>query len=214
MKSTYYALTAVIIGGVLWYGLGTVRAQNVSPFVSQMGPGSSGSEVTKLQTFLASNPRVYPQALVTGYYGPLTEAAVRNFQIGYALPAVGRFGPATQTTANSLIATGKSIDVSAPDVSSTVTTLGTSATVSWNTSEQSMGTIYYATTVLPVTEASQSKQAPYVGGTAVADATWATSRSLTISNLLPNTQYHYRIVVTDLQGNVSVTNEQVFTTGN
>ena len=42
--------------------------------------GSTGADVTRLQQFLALDPAVYPNALVTGYYGALTEAAVKRFQ--------------------------------------------------------------------------------------------------------------------------------------
>ena len=42
--------------------------------------GSSGDDVTRLQQFLALDPSVYPEAIITGYYGALTEAAVKRFQ--------------------------------------------------------------------------------------------------------------------------------------
>lgn len=46
--------------------------------------GMSGSEVTKLQTFLAQDSSIYPQGLITGYFGPLTTAAAKRFQERYA----------------------------------------------------------------------------------------------------------------------------------
>ncbi len=42
--------------------------------------GDSGADVTRLQQFLALDPSVYPEMQVTGYFGSLTEAAVRRFQ--------------------------------------------------------------------------------------------------------------------------------------
>lgn len=42
--------------------------------------GDSGADVSRLQQFLALDLSVYPEALVTGYYGSLTEAAVKRFQ--------------------------------------------------------------------------------------------------------------------------------------
>ncbi|MFZ2886359.1 MAG: peptidoglycan-binding protein [Minisyncoccia bacterium] len=42
--------------------------------------GSSGADVTRLQQFLARDAAIYPSAKVTGYYGALTEAAVKRFQ--------------------------------------------------------------------------------------------------------------------------------------
>src|SRR3989338_8904446 len=38
--------------------------------------GVRGDEVTQLQEFLKQFPDIYPQGLVTGYFGPLTESAV------------------------------------------------------------------------------------------------------------------------------------------
>ncbi len=42
--------------------------------------GSGGDDVTRLQQFLALDPSVYPEGTVSGYYGGLTEAAVKRFQ--------------------------------------------------------------------------------------------------------------------------------------
>jgi peptidoglycan hydrolase-like protein with peptidoglycan-binding domain len=42
--------------------------------------GSEGDDVKRLQQFLALDPAIYPERLVTGYYGALTEAAVKRFQ--------------------------------------------------------------------------------------------------------------------------------------
>ncbi len=42
--------------------------------------GDTGDEVRKLQELLKSDPEIYPEGLVTGYFGPLTERAVRRFQ--------------------------------------------------------------------------------------------------------------------------------------
>ncbi|OGG57701.1 hypothetical protein A2765_06210 [Candidatus Kaiserbacteria bacterium RIFCSPHIGHO2_01_FULL_56_24] len=51
--------------------------------------GSSGADVTRLQQFLASDPNVYPEANISGYYGPLTEAAVKRFQCKYKIVCDG-----------------------------------------------------------------------------------------------------------------------------
>lgn len=51
------------------------------PLISRsLKRGSEGDDVARLQRFLALDPSVYPEARVTGYYGPLTEAAIRRFQ--------------------------------------------------------------------------------------------------------------------------------------
>ncbi len=46
---------------------------------------SSGPEVHELQVFLASLPGIYPEGLITNFYGPLTEKAVQRFQAEYGI---------------------------------------------------------------------------------------------------------------------------------
>lgn len=51
------------------------------PYISRvLRRGASGADVTRLQQFLALDPAIYPEAQITGYYGALTEAAVKRFQ--------------------------------------------------------------------------------------------------------------------------------------
>jgi len=63
----------------------TVPVSSECPEFSQrLYPGvsdaSAGGEVTILQKMLANDPSVYPEKLITGYYGPLTEKAVQRWQ--------------------------------------------------------------------------------------------------------------------------------------
>ncbi|MBI2610766.1 cupredoxin domain-containing protein [Candidatus Kaiserbacteria bacterium] len=51
--------------------------------------GAKGDDVTRLQQFLARDTAIYPEALATGYYGPLTEAAVRRWQAKYNIVSSG-----------------------------------------------------------------------------------------------------------------------------
>lgn len=72
-------------------------------------PGSSGSQVTALQNFLKSQgSNVYPEGLVTGYFGPLTREAVERFQEKYGIanegdPGYGLVGPKTRAKIGSLL---------------------------------------------------------------------------------------------------------------
>lgn len=51
------------------------------PHISRtLRPGATGDDVSRLQRFLALDPVIYPEAQITGYYGSLTEAAVKRFQ--------------------------------------------------------------------------------------------------------------------------------------
>jgi plastocyanin len=56
---------------------GAVQCPHISRSLKK---GSTGDDVSRLQRFLALDPAVYPEAMVTGYYGALTEAAVKRFQ--------------------------------------------------------------------------------------------------------------------------------------
>ena len=51
--------------------------------------GSSGDDVSRLQRFLAANPAIYPEGQITGYYGALTEAAVKRWQVKYNIVSSG-----------------------------------------------------------------------------------------------------------------------------
>src|SRR3989338_8164047 len=51
--------------------------------------GSSGDAVTRLQRFLAGDPGVYPEAAISGTYGPLTEVAVKRWQVKFNIVTSG-----------------------------------------------------------------------------------------------------------------------------
>lgn len=51
--------------------------------------GSEGGDVTKLQTFLSKDKTVYPEGIVSGYFGKLTEDAVRRWQAAHNVVATG-----------------------------------------------------------------------------------------------------------------------------
>ncbi len=49
----------------------------------------TGGEISTLQRFLARDASVYPEGLVTGYFGPATEAAVQRWQSAHGLLSFG-----------------------------------------------------------------------------------------------------------------------------
>jgi hypothetical protein len=71
-------------------------------FTKTLQKGMSDPEVTTLQQVLKTDSSIYPEGLVTGYFGSLTEAAVKKFQAKYGLDQVGIVGPATRAKLNSL----------------------------------------------------------------------------------------------------------------
>lgn len=65
--------------------------------------GLSGEDVEELQALLASDESIYPEGLVTGFFGPLTEQAVRRFQARANISQVGTVGPITRARINELL---------------------------------------------------------------------------------------------------------------
>lgn len=211
-RSFWFA--ALFLAALLLLGATVAYAQTV--FTQQMSIGSRGSEVSALQTYLATKTPHYPEALVTGYFGVLTQTAVQRFQCAEEIvcsgsPATtgyGRVGPKTLLQLN-LRAGGVigGADVSAPFIFGVTTaTSPNSATISFSTNEAARGTIYYAGGGLTLTEAAGLGFSPVVGGTAVtADANLKTAHAISITGLASSTIYFYTVQAVDASGNLSVT---------
>ena len=78
--------------------LSAAEAQDVVPltFARDLHQGKKGDDVAKLQAYLAGHG-LYPEALVTGYFGPLTQkAAVRFQKLNDITPPVGYVGSITR----------------------------------------------------------------------------------------------------------------------
>lgn len=73
---------------------------------SQLSNGSRGDEVRILQAFLAEDPAIYPQGIISGYYGPLTQKAVAEFQKNNGIDSVGIVGPKTIENINQILSNG------------------------------------------------------------------------------------------------------------
>ncbi len=184
--------------------------------------GSTGSEVTSLQTFLATDRSIYPQGLVTGYFGSLTKAAVTNFQIRNNIDAVGIVGPITRPVINAQMASGMTSTVSdglrgqlnAPAILNVgVSTGGNTAIVSWNTDESAKGIVYYGTSPLTLTE--NVNVINVSGGSAVmTDTAFRTSQNVSLQGLTPNTTYYYAVYSTNQANNSSVSWPATFRTTN
>ncbi len=59
---------------------------------SFLGLGSSGDDVRALQEFLAQDPTLYTEKLITGFFGSLTARAVQRFQERYDIASQGNLG--------------------------------------------------------------------------------------------------------------------------
>lgn len=204
------------------------NAQSVSSIATQLELGDSGPGVSALQTFLAADAAVYPEGLVTGYYGALTEAAVERYQCkngivcqgDAASTGYGRAGPSTLAKIQSQQGTSGGgvslppvgfptlLDISAPILSQpTSAIVGTTASIHWTTNELAHSRVRYATVPPALSQASFDAMA------SVYDPTFDTSSDVTLSGLLPHTTYHYVIESDDAVGNVQYGIDHSFTTG-
>ena len=184
---------------------------------SQLDFGEKNADVTSLQMFFKDNAVIYPEGLVTGYFGTLSRSAVQRFQEqnsivssgSAATTGYGRVGPSTRSRINILINQGGWVVsyMSGPwiyAVNNAITS--TSATFTWNTNENAAGKVFYST--IPITMNEGDINSVGFGSTngfvATNDNLVRTSQQVTIQNLQPNTLYYYVVVSTDTAGNVSV----------
>lgn len=77
---------------------GEVLGASDYQFTRHMGVGTTGEDVSELQKLLTTLG--YYQGPITGYYGPLTMAAVRAFQAANSIPQTGYVGPLTLAALN------------------------------------------------------------------------------------------------------------------
>jgi peptidoglycan hydrolase-like protein with peptidoglycan-binding domain len=94
-----------------------------------MRDSGTGGDVSRLQRFLALHAAIYPEGLVTGYFGPLTERAVQRWQIARGIiaadapetPGYGVVGPKTRASLSSARAeAGNAGTAASPPVSFTL----------------------------------------------------------------------------------------------
>ena len=96
--------------------LATLKAETVSPeaptpggtpvprFTKTLQRGARGDAVAQLQEFLSSLPGIYPAGIISGYFGPLTEDAIKRLQDQHGIESVGIVGPKTRAKLNELVA--------------------------------------------------------------------------------------------------------------
>jgi peptidoglycan hydrolase-like protein with peptidoglycan-binding domain len=82
----------------------TSTAVGESTFSNLMVEGSENDSVALLQRVLASDPNIYPEALVTGYFGDMTENALRRFQTLWNLEVTGTFTNETRFVLSAALA--------------------------------------------------------------------------------------------------------------
>lgn len=176
------------------------------PIANDLDVGSQGGEVTTLQRYLASDGALYPEGLVTGYYGTLTEAAVMRFQARHGIAQVGRVGPITRAKLAEVMGVsgiGGSDDVSAPILGADTVAVGdTSATIRWSSNEPAWSRVMYGT----------SWPFLYASAPSAKDGSFDLDNTVTLSGLAPSTLYYYVRESVDATGNMTLTVKETFVT--
>lgn len=192
-----FLLSALTIAAILTALFAIPTFASAAAISQQLDLDESNADVTSLQTFLRDETSFYPGGLVTGYFGPMTAAAVSRFQTANGLAAVGRVGPMTRDLINTQMGGGGNPnptgDISAPIIyPETVSTTPSTATISWTTSEAAKNRVMYGSTW------------PFLYSTApsvTADGYSATA-NLTITGLQSRSTYYYTLESIDNSGNV------------
>lgn len=184
----------------------TVSSTANSSFNSDLSLGSKGEQVRALQVLLSKMPTIYPEAYVTGYFGKLTENAVRKLQKENNLEQVGRVGPKTRQLLNSLLASTNVAptvyEVPMVNVLEASSNSATTGYVFWTTNKLTTSDLWYGTnSPLDTTVATK-----------VSDSSKSFSHSHNLSSLATSTTYYYIVRVTDDRGNSATTTEKSFKT--
>ena len=88
--------TSVVLALTALGGFGCASfALAQSELTRSLSLGARGNDVRYLQEFLARDPKIYPEGLITGYFGPRTFTAVKKWQQKNGIDAIGIAGPKT-----------------------------------------------------------------------------------------------------------------------
>lgn len=203
----FIAIFAGLLLGNVAMAQVTVTSVAVRPdFNLDLKLGSKGEEVTLLQNFLSKMPNIYPEAFVTGYYGKLTENAVKKFQRENNIEQVGKVGPKTRAILNSMI--NKSI------AQPTVYEVPMVNVLESSSSGATTGYVFYTTNKLTTSDLWYGVVSPLdtANATKVSDSNKTFSHSHNLSGLATSTTYYYVVRVTDDRGNSATTTEKSFKT--
>ena len=197
--------------------------------LNQLKFGMSSDEVKQLQELLATDSDIYPEGYITGFYGRLTEQAVKRFQKKVCLDQVGAVGPKTLSKINELLTEGAgnsgkippglliapgiqkklcattTPDTTFPVISGVIATSTTATTtqIEWLTDELANSKVWHATTT-PVVEA--------ISTLSVSSADYVLNHVIGLSGLTASTTYYYLAASTDNSGNMATATQASFTT--
>jgi peptidoglycan hydrolase-like protein with peptidoglycan-binding domain len=215
----------------------TPVATSALDITATLSLGSTGDEVTQLQEFLQTQG-FYTFPTVTGYFGSVTEAAVKAYQRSQGIDPIGIVGPQTRAalvqsstaaaatragTSSSSTSTTTSVPSSPPIISGGEGGGGFSSspppdvtppvisTISTGSIVSSSATISWTTDEAATSQVIYGLTSAY-GATTTLDSSLITSHSVALSGLTPSTTYHYEVISSDSSGNKSTSTDQIFTT--
>lgn len=207
-------LTLLITGIVSLFMFSLAYTASAATLYRQLEIGMRGTDVSDLQAFLATDRTIYPQGLVTGYFGTLTRSAVSNFQARNGIATVGRVGPITMAAINAQMIGGVSgVDRTGPVIGTIAVTSSTNwATLNWNTNENTGAVVYYSTTPISMIEGSPTSGVTIGGNSFLVHTDLRAVHSATVTGLTSGTTYYYVVYVRDGNGNESVSWPATFRT--
>ena len=203
-------------------------------FTKSLRKGLKDVETENLQAFLKEFPDIYPEGLITGYYGELTERAVRKFQKKHGEDDDGIIGPKTRKLLNwriqELLTQGagnsgkippgllhapgiwKKIATSTPPVLDTtppvISDINATSITATTTS------IIWTTSEVANSLISYATSSPITpeNKTDVSDSNYVTNHDIDLMNLTASTTYYYMITSKDSSNNTATSTEYSFTT--
>ena len=69
--------------------------QSGSVLTMDLSYGATNEDIARIQRLLATDPSIYEYGVDSGFFGPKTQEAIRNFQARFGLDTVGVIGPST-----------------------------------------------------------------------------------------------------------------------
>lgn len=197
--------------------------------LKQLRVGMSGDDVKTLQELLSTDRDVYPEGLITGHFGRLTEKAVRALQKKLCLDQVGNVGPQTMRRINELLEEGAghsgkipsglltafgiqkklcattTPDTTAPVISDIIATSTTATTtkIKWATNEKSNSKVWYGVSTPFIVTTSTAM---------VSSSDYDLEHNIKLSGLTTSTTYYYLVSSADKSGNVATSTEKSFIT--
>jgi len=184
---------------------GTTTPDTIAPVITLNGSSTVsllvGGTYAELGAVAADNVDGTDPVIISG---SVNTSLAGTYMIDYnAVDNAGNHATQVVRTVNVASTTPDTIPPVISNIAAT-STASTTAMVTWNTNEIATSLIFYSTTT-PVDINSTST--PFVFNPAL-----ATTHSLNLTGLIPNTLYHFVLQSADASNNISTTFESTFTT--